>query len=105
VASQEFQNICITAQTFSQLPSDIAKRLLDHEIPSCVTERDWYAFDVAAAAYFHELQLVASQKDPPPASPSPIRSIARIPNQSSPVVQESGDLLIIRGTEIPPWER
>ncbi len=86
VESPEFNNLVLMCQTFGQRPSVVARELLGNEVPPLVSARDWYVFDVTAAAQYHAL-IHHAQTD-------------------APVLSESANgETTIRGTEIPPWER
>ena len=87
-----------------KLPSE----LLTYYMPELrtryhVTPADLYLFDVAATARWAELQH-AQQPATPTLRTTPTGVPQGMPQGAVPAVQEHGDHLAIRGTEIPPWD-
>lgn len=113
VASPEFDNLVVIAGTFHRLPSEIARPLLPDLSPAQVSATDWYAFDVAAAHRWWQLRTPKdASKDTPKGTPRgeqmprrrrPDRAetVRTTPDPDLPL--ELGGVL--RGTEIPPWQR
>lgn len=70
-------------------------------LPRCVGPLDWYAFDLAAAMKLHDIRELAELLDDEGAGAQ--RKRLHQPLQTN--VYDDGNSFVLRGTEIPPWER
>jgi hypothetical protein len=113
VASDEFDNLVVMCATFpGQRPSQVARPLLEPDLAVKPTELDWYAFDVACAARWQEMQS-ASVDGSPAVDTSGQSAIPRpqtpqappAPARNGPLVEEGGGAFRLIGDEIPPWQQ